>query len=183
MNANGTTSTPVTNWRMVRPREMRARNRPTNGAQAIHQAQKNRVQLFSQSSGRSKAKVSSAIDGKRESVSPMLVIIPSKRNEVLPATSTNTISAMHSSTFSSESRRMPFSTPVSTEIVAISTAMTIRMICHMVFSGMSNMKFSPKFSWATPMPSEVAMPKIVPSIAAMSTACPIQPWIRSPSSG
>ena len=53
MNANGTTSTPMMNSRSVRPREMRARNRPTNGAQAIHQAQKNSVQPLSQSSGRS----------------------------------------------------------------------------------------------------------------------------------
>ena len=36
-------SVPATNWRMVRPREMRARNRPTKDAQAIHQAQKNSV--------------------------------------------------------------------------------------------------------------------------------------------
>ena len=35
----GTNSTPVTNCRMVRPREMRAMNMPTNGVQDIHQAQ------------------------------------------------------------------------------------------------------------------------------------------------
>ena len=35
----GTSSTPVTNWRMVRPRLMRAMNMPTNGVQEIHQAQ------------------------------------------------------------------------------------------------------------------------------------------------
>ncbi|CAM3799149.1 hypothetical protein MILU53160_09560 [Micrococcus luteus] len=44
MNAKGISSTPVTNSRRVRPREMRARKRDTNGAQAIHQAQKNSVQ-------------------------------------------------------------------------------------------------------------------------------------------
>ena len=35
---------PATNWRIVRPREMRARKRPTNEAQATHQAQKKSVQ-------------------------------------------------------------------------------------------------------------------------------------------
>ena len=35
----GTSSTPVTNWRMVRPREIRAMNMPTNGVHEIHHAQ------------------------------------------------------------------------------------------------------------------------------------------------
>ena len=35
----GASSTPKTNSRMVRPREMRAMNMPTNGAQLIHQPQ------------------------------------------------------------------------------------------------------------------------------------------------
>ncbi|CPM32868.1 Uncharacterised protein [Bordetella pertussis] len=35
----GTSNTPPTNWRMVRPREIRAMNRPTKGDHAIHQPQ------------------------------------------------------------------------------------------------------------------------------------------------
>ena len=35
----GTSITPLTNWRMVRPRQIRAMNMPTNGVQEIHQAQ------------------------------------------------------------------------------------------------------------------------------------------------
>ena len=35
----GTNMTPVTNCRMVRPREIRAMNMPTKGVQEIHQAQ------------------------------------------------------------------------------------------------------------------------------------------------
>ncbi len=35
----GTSNTAPTNSRMVRPREMRAMNMPTNGAQLIHQPQ------------------------------------------------------------------------------------------------------------------------------------------------
>lgn len=50
---------------MVRPREMRARNRPTNGDHATHQAQKNSVQLFIHSTGRSKAKLLSVMPIKR----------------------------------------------------------------------------------------------------------------------
>ncbi|CAB4904271.1 unannotated protein [freshwater metagenome] len=39
LTALGTSRTPVTNCRMVRPRLIRAMNRPTNGVQLIHQAQ------------------------------------------------------------------------------------------------------------------------------------------------
>jgi hypothetical protein len=35
----GTSRTPVTNWRMVRPRLIRAMKTPTNGVQEIHHAQ------------------------------------------------------------------------------------------------------------------------------------------------
>ena len=35
----GTTMVTMTNWRSVRPREMRAMNMPTNGVHAIHHAQ------------------------------------------------------------------------------------------------------------------------------------------------
>src|SRR5690606_36156172 len=47
----GTSSTPLTNSRMVRPREMRAMNSPTNGDHAIHQPQENSVQPPIQSVG------------------------------------------------------------------------------------------------------------------------------------
>ena len=50
---------------MVRPREIRARNRPTNGDHATHHAQKNSVQLFIHSTGRSKAKLFSVMPIKR----------------------------------------------------------------------------------------------------------------------
>ncbi|MNF16507.1 hypothetical protein D3C80_2195540 [compost metagenome] len=35
----GTSNTPLTNWRMLRPRLIRAMNMPTKGVQEIHQAQ------------------------------------------------------------------------------------------------------------------------------------------------
>jgi len=45
----GTSSTPNTNWRMVRPREILAMNSPTKGAQAMVQPKMNSVQLPIQS--------------------------------------------------------------------------------------------------------------------------------------
>ena len=39
VNSTGTSSTPVMNSRMVRPREMRAINMPTKGDHEIHQPQ------------------------------------------------------------------------------------------------------------------------------------------------
>ncbi|MDF9791391.1 hypothetical protein M2440_002092 [Methylorubrum extorquens] len=39
VNSTGTSSTPVTNSRMVRPREIRAMNMPTKGDHAIYQPQ------------------------------------------------------------------------------------------------------------------------------------------------
>ena len=39
VTALGISSTPMTNSRMVRPREMRAMKTPTKGAQLTHQAQ------------------------------------------------------------------------------------------------------------------------------------------------
>jgi len=38
-NDDGTPSTPTTNWRIVRPREILATNIPTNGAHVTVQAQ------------------------------------------------------------------------------------------------------------------------------------------------
>ncbi len=39
LTSDGTISTPVTNWRIVRPRLMRAMNMPTNGVHETHHAQ------------------------------------------------------------------------------------------------------------------------------------------------
>src|SRR5699024_1007829 len=78
VNVKGMIRVPSTNWRMVRPREMRAKNKPTHGADATHQAQEHSVQPVTQSArawpgwsglsvgkGRSKAKVLSVIAVKR----------------------------------------------------------------------------------------------------------------------
>jgi hypothetical protein len=54
---------PATNCRMVRPREMRARNSPTKADQAIHQAQKNSVQNPIQSPVSENAKVCMLMSG------------------------------------------------------------------------------------------------------------------------
>lgn len=81
--------------------------------------------------------------GNRLMTSPMFWAIPSRRKLVLPVTRTKSIRATARTTLSSESRRMPFSTPDTTETVAITTERTIRPICTARFSGMPNMKFSP----------------------------------------
>lgn len=65
VKVKGIIRVPITNWRMVRPREMRAVNRPTNGDRATHHAQKKSVQLFIHSTGRSKAKLFSVMPIKR----------------------------------------------------------------------------------------------------------------------
>ena len=52
LKAVGTSSTPMTNSRMVRPREMRAMNMPTKGDQEIHQAQYRMVQPPNQPASR-----------------------------------------------------------------------------------------------------------------------------------
>ena len=39
LTALGMRMTPATNWRIVRPRLIRAMNMPTNGVQEIHHAQ------------------------------------------------------------------------------------------------------------------------------------------------
>ena len=70
INRNGKVRVPKMNWRRVRPREIRARKRPTKVAQAIHHAQKKRVQDCIQVStlawSSAKAKVSMVQDGNFE---------------------------------------------------------------------------------------------------------------------
>ena len=61
---NGMISVPATNCRIVRPREIRARNSPTNEAQAIHHAQKNSVHALSHAVGCSNANVCMVSPGK-----------------------------------------------------------------------------------------------------------------------
>lgn len=64
VKVKGIIRVPITNWRMVRPREMRARTGPQT-ATATHHAQKKSVQLFIHSTGRSKAKLFSVMPIKR----------------------------------------------------------------------------------------------------------------------
>ena len=56
MKVSGMSRAPATNSRMVRPREMRARNSPTKGVQAIHQPQKKMVHHIFHSLASSPAK-------------------------------------------------------------------------------------------------------------------------------
>ncbi len=121
--------------------------------------------------------------GNRLRTSPTFCTMASMRKLVRPANSTKSMSAMEQSTLSSDRRRIPFSTPVSTETAAMITDRAMRQACTARPSGIPNMKSKPKLSWATPMPSVVAMPKIVPRTAAMSTAWTMGPWMRLPKIG
>ncbi len=100
-----------------------------------------------------------------------------------PVTSTKTASRMASSTLSWEIRLMPLSTPLTAEIVAMTTAITINEIWTARPCGRPNTMSRPTFRLTTPMPRDVATPKIVPSTAAVSAACPIGPSTRLPMSG
>lgn len=55
----------MTNCRIVRPLEIRAKKSPTKGDHATHQAQKKSVQLFIQSVGLSNAKLFNVMPKKR----------------------------------------------------------------------------------------------------------------------
>ena len=118
------TIVPTTNWRIVRPREIRARNSPTNEAQAIHQAQKNRVHSDIHSVAWSKAKVSIVMPGnERDEVADVHHDALEEERRSLPVTSTRTRARPRARiTLSWERNRMPLSTPVVAEIAAIVTA-------------------------------------------------------------
>ena len=78
---------------------------------------------------------------------------------------------------------MPLSTPVSTEMVAITTATAISAICTTVFSGMPNWKLRPKFNWTTPMPRLVADAENGAEHGGDIDGVPQRPWIRLPRIG
>ena len=78
---------------------------------------------------------------------------------------------------------MPLSMPETAETVATATASVSSPNWAASPWGMPKSLFSPTLRPTTPMPSEVATPKIVPSTAAMSTPCPMGPLIRLPNKG
>ena len=78
---------------------------------------------------------------------------------------------------------MPLSTPVVAETAAIATASTTRAICAPRPTGTPKSRFRPWLRKTTPMPRDVATPKMVPSTAAVSTVWPSAPSIRRPKIG
>src|SRR5699024_1913882 len=87
--AVGASRIPRRNSRMVRPREIRAMNIPTNGAHARNQAWLNSVQLSVHPSS-APAPVSNASCGMVCAYSPMFCTIIRSRNTVGPTNSTTT---------------------------------------------------------------------------------------------
>lgn len=86
-------------------------------------------------------------------------------------------------TFSSESRRIPFSTPETVEMVTTTAASTISAAWTPRVASMSNSRLSPKETKTAPMPRVVAIPKTVPTTAAVCTVSPAAPWARLPMIG
>ena len=78
---------------------------------------------------------------------------------------------------------MPFSTPVTAESVAMPIASTTRAIWTGSPTERPKTTSRPTLRLTTPMPSEVATPKIVPRMAAVSAAVPMGPLIRLPMIG
>ncbi len=122
-------------------------------------------------------------EGKLVTKSPTFITMASSRKAVLPSTKTQAARPMAIRTLICESRRMPLSTPVVAEMVAMITAKAMSPICAALPSGMPNSRFRPKLSWTTPMPRLVATPKMVPSTAAVSTVWPKAPSMRLPKIG
>src|SRR5690625_5179511 len=110
MYTNGIVSVPVTNCRIVRPREMRARKSPTKEAHATHHAQKNKVQSLIHVPVSSNAKVCMTMSGNMLTKSPTLSTKASRRNWVLPVISTHKVSPIARNTLSKERNLMPLST-------------------------------------------------------------------------
>ncbi len=174
---------PATNCRIVRPREMRARKRPTKEAQATHHAQKNRVHRFIHSLAWSKAIVFNVRPGNEATKSPTFITTPSTSISVRPVTSTQPASDRASSTLSWDRNRMPLSTPVVAEMAAMTTAIVARAICAPRPTGTPKSSLSPMLRKTTPIPRLVATPNTVPRTAAVSTAWPRTPSIRRPKMG
>ena len=174
---------PATNCRIVRPREMRARNSPTNDAQATHHAQKKSVHRFIHSLAWSKAMVSIVRPGNEATKSPTFITTPSSSSWVLPVTSTHAARVSARMTLSCERNRMPLSTPVVAEMAAIVIASTASPIWAPIPTGTPKSSLRPMLRKTTPMPRLVATPKMVPRTAAVSTAWPSAPSIRLPKIG
>ena len=115
--------------------------------------------------------------------SPMFITMERSRKVVLPVNSAQPARTTASATFSCERLRMPLSTPVVAEMVARTTARTTRAVWAPRPWGIPKRMFNPTLSITTPIPSDVATPKIVPITVAMSTECPMSPRTRLPKRG
>ncbi len=109
--------------------------------------------------------------------------MPRSRKMVGPVSRMNSSRAMATPMLKFESRLIPFSMPATAEMVA--TIVTTPMIISLAqsSSGTPNRAASPAWIWVVPRPMDMPMPKMVPTIAKMSMALPMGPWIPSPRIG
>ena len=128
-------------------------------------------------------KVSIVLAGKLVAKSPTLATMALRIKLVLPVTRIQPARPRANRTLSWDRNRMPLSTPVVAETAAMTTARMASAICAPVPTDTPKSRLRPTLRNTTPMPSEVATPKIVPRTAAVSTACPTGPSIRRPRMG
>jgi len=100
-----------------------------------------------------------------------------------PKAITNNSSRIASTMLISDRRLTPFSTPSTTDAVAIAVITMISTIFAVVDVLHSKRKWKPAAACSAPMPSDVASPKNVARTARTSMICPGHPQTRSPKMG
>lgn len=105
------------------------------------------------------------------------------RNSVGPPSSTASSMMPARPMLRFDSHFRPRSSPDTTEYVAIRVITTMMPTSVAVLRTASPMLSRPAAICSTPRPSDVAIPKTVPTTATTSMASPNRPFTRSPSSG
>ena len=113
----------------------------------------------------------------------MLVTKLRSRKSVGPARSTNSSRTPARPRFMLDSHLMPFDSPVTTEMTAASVMSPMMVTWSSVVAVKAPRTSRPALICSTPKPRELATPKSVETTARVSTASPIRPFTRSPSSG
>lgn len=167
VKVNGIINVFSTNWRMVRLREIRVRNKSINGDYVIYYVQKKSVQLFIYLIGRSKVKLLSVMFIKRFIQSLIFSISVLSRNEVSFINNTNRINFSVSAILSFDNTRMFLSISEVIEIVAIIIDKAISVVFVVIESGILNSTFKLQLSCIISISSVVVISKIVSIIVVI----------------
>ena len=183
--SDGITVTPMTNSRMVRPREMRAMNPATNGENAITQHQMKTVhqpfQLSCQlSSGAAvmETSVQKLMGMKLVMKEPKVCERFEMLNKVGPKTKTAITRMMLRIEFVSLMRRIPLLIPKKAE-------MAVKLPRAMMTAGHINgleaipvKEVTPELNCMAAKPNDVANPRTVAMMASSSTMTPAPRWAQ-----